>query len=140
MRYLAVGDIHGCFTALASLAAYVPFKPDDTLITLGDVVDRGPATRAVVEWLIAYGKRAPLVALRGNHEVMMLQAAAQRGHMEYWKECGGDIALASYATVGRPGRMSDIPAEHWEFLKRTRPWHEIDSHFSSMPMRIRTVR
>ncbi len=62
MRYLAVGDIHGCFTALKTLAEYVPFKPDDTLITLGDVVDRGPDSDAVVRWLIDYRTRGKLIA------------------------------------------------------------------------------
>jgi len=40
VRYLAVGDIHGCFTALRTLEAAVPFTPDDVLVTLGDY--RGP--------------------------------------------------------------------------------------------------
>ena len=56
MRYLAVGDIHGCFHALTTLAAYVPFRPDDLIITLGDYVNRGPNSFAVVDWLIARHK------------------------------------------------------------------------------------
>ena len=74
MRTLAVGDIHGCFRSLTTLAAFVPFRPDDTLVVLGDCVDRGPNSNAVIDWLIAHGKRGNLVALRGNHELMMLDA------------------------------------------------------------------
>ena len=69
MRYLAVGDIHGCFTALTSLAAYVPFRDDDLLITLGDYVNRGPDSCAVLDWLIRRQRHGKLVPLRGNHEV-----------------------------------------------------------------------
>ena len=47
MRYLAVGDIHGCFKALTTLAEFVPFYPHDVVITLGDYVDRGPHPLAV---------------------------------------------------------------------------------------------
>lgn len=74
MRHLAVGDIHGCFRALTTLAAAVPFGPDDLVITLGDYVNRGPDSCSVLDWLIAYGRRAQLIALRGNHEIMMLEA------------------------------------------------------------------
>ena len=57
MRHLAVGDIHGCFKALTTLAAFVPFRADDVLITLGDYVDRGPDSYAVLDWLIAHARR-----------------------------------------------------------------------------------
>lgn len=38
MRHLAIGDIHGCFNSLSTLAAFVPFRDDDVIITLGDYV------------------------------------------------------------------------------------------------------
>ena len=49
MRQLAVGDIHGCFKALTTLSAFVPFRPEDLVITLGDYVNRGPDSCAVPE-------------------------------------------------------------------------------------------
>jgi serine/threonine protein phosphatase 1 len=57
LRHLAVGDIHGCFTALATLADFLPFQPDDLLITLGDYVDRGPDSYAVLDWVVAQARR-----------------------------------------------------------------------------------
>ena len=74
MRNLAVGDIHGCIKALTTLAAFVPFQREDLVITLGDYVNRGPDTCAVLDWLINYRKQGQLITLRGNHEIMMLQA------------------------------------------------------------------
>ena len=130
MRYLAVGDIHGCFAALTTLAEYVPFKPDDMLITVGDVVDRGPRSDAVVSWLINYRQRARHVALRGNHEVMMLSARANNDLLDYWRASGGDATLKSYSELHDYCRLTDIPDTHWDFIeKETRPWHEIDTHF-----------
>src|SRR3954453_2641291 len=127
MRHLAVGDIHGCFRALQTLAAAVPFTPDDEVITLGDYVDRGPNSCAVLDWLIAYARRGRLVALRGNHELMMLQAREDGRALKQWLGCGGDAALASYSPFDDPGRLVDVPDPHWHFLgEQTRPWFETE--------------
>jgi serine/threonine protein phosphatase 1 len=129
VRYLAVGDIHGCFQALRALEAAVPFAADDVLVMLGDYVDRGPDSCAVLDWLVARARVGPLVALRGNHEVMMLRAREGDDLLREWLSCGGDGALASYSHVGDEGRLVDVPDEHWQFLEQTRAWFEIDTHF-----------
>jgi serine/threonine protein phosphatase 1 len=129
MRTLAVGDIHGCFRALSTLAAYVPFQPDDLLITLGDYVDRGPDTHAVIDWLIHRSQTAQLVPLRGNHEIMLLNARESDEDFETWLGYGGDKVLASYSPVGDPGQLTDIPERHWEFVEGTRNFYETWDHF-----------
>jgi serine/threonine protein phosphatase 1 len=130
MRHLVIGDIHGCYRALSTLAVFVPFQPDDVLITLGDYVDRGPDSRAVLDFLIARRGHGPLVALRGNHEVIMLKARYSAEGLRGWKEMGGDWALRTYAPLWRTGTPDDIPEAHWEFLERhTRRYYEIESHF-----------
>jgi serine/threonine protein phosphatase 1 len=129
MRHLAVGDIHGCFNALSVLADLVPFRPDDVLITLGDYVNRGPDSHAVLDWLIAYKKRGGLVALRGNHEIMMLEARDSDEAYRRWLGYGGQQTLASYSHFGDAGQLADIPQEHWSFLENDlAPWHETKSH------------
>jgi serine/threonine protein phosphatase 1 len=130
MRYLAVGDIHGCHKALTTLAAFVPFQPDDVVIALGDYVNRGPDSRAVLDWLIANQMRINLVALRGNHEIMMLEARKGGGAFQVWLDCGGDATLASYAGTGDAGQLNDVPEAHWQFLEEeTRAWFETKTHF-----------
>jgi serine/threonine protein phosphatase 1 len=129
MRHLAIGDIHGCFTALTTLAAHVPFEPTDTLITLGDYVNRGPDSFAVLNWLIAQRHRGQLIAIRGNHEVMMLEARDSDLKFSRWQHCGGAATLASYSPLGDGGRLADVPEEHWQFLEATKPFFEIDTHF-----------
>jgi serine/threonine protein phosphatase 1 len=52
-RVLAIGDIHGCSTALETLLESVKIQPDDTLVTLGDYGDRGPNSRGVIDRLLA---------------------------------------------------------------------------------------
>ena len=130
MRYLAVGDIHGCFRALTTLAAAVPFSADDVLITLGDYVDRGPDSYAVLDWLIARLGRGQLVPLKGNHDLMMLSARDSDAAFREWLHNGGDTTRASYSPFGDAGRLADVPDEHWHFLEHeTRAWFETDTHF-----------
>jgi serine/threonine protein phosphatase 1 len=127
---LAVGDIHGCFAALETLAAAVPFAAEDLLVTLGDYVDRGPDSRAVVDWLIARWKLGRLIPLRGNHELIMLEARFSKGLENSWLAFGGDATLASYGPPGIDGRLDDVPPEHWEFFERScRDYYETDTHF-----------
>ena len=125
MRTLAIGDIHGCFTALRTLAAFVPIGDDDRVVTLGDHVDRGPDSAAVIDWLIDRGRQGGLVALRGNHEVMMLQARGRAEALRAWLRAGGDATLASYPVE----TLADLPEAHRRFIEETRPWFETDTHF-----------
>ena len=77
MRTLAIGDIHGCLTALGTLIEFVNLKDGDTLITLGDYVDRGPDSKGVLDLLVSLKKSKQLVTLRGNHEIGMLRACEE---------------------------------------------------------------
>ena len=129
MRTLAIGDIHGCFTALRALEAAVPIVDDDRVVTLGDYIDRGPDSASVIEWLIDRDRRGGLVAIRGNHEIMIQQAKQSERARGCWLQSGGDATLASYATDGGSGRMEDVPEAHWRFLESTRPWFETETHF-----------
>jgi serine/threonine protein phosphatase 1 len=131
VRYLAIGDIHGCFNALTTLIEFVAPGSDDVLITLGDYVNRGPDSCAVLDWLIGYNQQGNLVALRGNHEVMMMRARSGIDAFGQWIKYGGNATLASYPLpTNGVTRLTDIPDNHWYFLEQeTRRWFEIDSHF-----------
>jgi serine/threonine protein phosphatase 1 len=119
MRLLAIGDIHGCLAPLDDLLAWVNPTAEDRLVTLGDYVDRGPDTRGVLDRLIELKRRLDLVCLRGNHEIMMLDAyRGGRAEKKMWLGVGGVQALGSYGTgTGRTGSLEDVPAAHWEFLE-----------------------
>jgi serine/threonine protein phosphatase 1 len=129
-RLIAVGDIHGCSRALDLLLAEIDPQVDDTVVTLGDYVDRGPDSKGVLDRLINLGRRARLVPLRGNHELMLL-SARQLGEDRYlWLECGGQALLDSYGRPGRPGTLDDIPEQHWQFVKsECVNWYETATHF-----------
>src|SRR5437870_3329448 len=101
MRTLAIGDIHGCLRAFDLLLATVCPEPDDLLVTLGDYVDRGPDSKGVLERLIDLQGRCRLVALMGNHDIMMVQARDDPQAFRNWLECGGKQTLESYGAEPR---------------------------------------
>ena len=119
MRLLAIGDIHGCLGPLDDLLAWVDPAPDDVVITLGDYVDRGPDSRGVIRRLIELRQTRKVVCLRGNHEIMMLEAwKGGRDDRKMWLGVGGVQCLGSYGSApGRSGTFEDIPREHWDFLE-----------------------
>lgn len=127
-RILAIGDIHGCWVALQTLVTSVPIHDDDLVITLGDYVDRGPDSRAVLDWLVTRKAAGQLIPLRGNHEVMMLEAREGEDMEHGWLGVGGRATLASY-TNGTEGQLSDVPASHWQFLEQTQRFYETQTHF-----------
>jgi serine/threonine protein phosphatase 1 len=130
MRTLAIGDIHGCSAALDRLLELVRPTDDDTVVTLGDYVDRGPDSRGVLDRLIAMHDRGNLVALRGNHEIMMVAARESWDTLRSWLWVGGKQALESYAPApGVPATLDDVPAAHWRFMTETCvDWYETDTH------------
>lgn len=130
-RHLAIGDIHGCITALRTLVEFVGLRSDDTIVTLGDYVDRGPDSAAVIDFILELGKHHSVIPLRGNHEIMMLDARDKKGWFGPWLSYGGEETLRSYAvSVGESGSFADIPGEHFDFLENQLiDYYESDSHF-----------
>jgi serine/threonine protein phosphatase 1 len=104
LRIYAIGDIHGRSDLLSEILEGIvadqrvrPEVAETRLIFLGDYVDRGPASRQVVETLqtgIPSGCRP--VFLKGNHEDMLLKALISPAGQEMWLANGGEATLRSY--------------------------------------------
>jgi serine/threonine protein phosphatase 1 len=125
-RVIAIGDIHGCSAALRKLLEIIAPETDDTLVVLGDCVDRGPDSRGVVDELLALRATCRLVPLLGNHEEMMLNYIDGRLQPDNWLEFGGKATVASYGTDGDPKR---IPREHVEYIRTWIDCFQTDTHF-----------
>ena len=115
-RTFAIGDIHGCLTALDTLLDFLAPAADDRLIFLGDYVDRGPDSCGVIERLLELSKRPNFVALCGNHDVWMMRAAENEEWFRSWfgRGVGGVQTLESYG-----GDFKNVPKSHWDFLYET---------------------
>ena len=129
----AIGDIQGCHQKLATLLSRLPFdKSADTLIFLGDYINRGPDSRKVLDALLELGETcAHVVFLMGNHEQALLEYA-QTGEVEdlgLLRVMGVDATAASYgASLRRLIDLSCMPAEHQRFLRNLRFSHATDDY------------
>lgn len=128
MALYAIGDVHGCRHTLEALLDRLGPGPDDTLVFVGDYVDRGPDSRGVVQRVRALqdSAQAPrVVALMGNHEAMMIGAArsGEAQATERWLKNGGETTLASWG-LG-PEDAARLPAEDLDWLASL-PLHHRD--------------
>ncbi len=138
MKSYVIGDVHGCLAELASLVESLPLKRDDTVIFLGDYIDRGPDARGVIDYLVELRQRGEqkTVFLRGNHEDMMLSFMGLSGHHgDAFLLNGGVETLASYGVAAPAGRpeagdgqrlLETLPSDHVEFFVRLEPWYFMD--------------
>jgi serine/threonine protein phosphatase 1 len=125
-RVIAIGDVHGCARALRSMVELLALRSDDTLVMLGDCVDRGPESCQAIEELFKLRDQCQLVTLLGNHEEMMLNYVDGKPQPDDWLEVGGEATLKSY---GLPLSVEKIPAEHIEFIQSWGDYYETPSHF-----------
>lgn len=124
-RTIAIGDIHGCSTALAALIDAIDLQPQDTIVALGDFVDRGIDSKGVLDQLIALQSECNLVPILGNHDQMMLHARDGKSDFQFWLNCGGDSCLDSY---GSSSQLSLIPKSHFRFLESCHSYYETETH------------
>lgn len=134
----AIGDVHGCYSALLALeeriradaAGETAARP--LVIYLGDYVDRGPESRAVLDHLSRrnHGDGLDRLALCGNHDDTFLRFIRNPRENRAWLDFGGDATLRSYGLdpevyLGRVSRFEalgkalreKVPQTHVVFLE-----------------------
>ncbi|MBO9402199.1 metallophosphoesterase [Shimia sp. R9_3] len=99
--FFAIGDVHGCADRLDAALGWIAARPEDTeapVVLLGDCIDRGPNSAAVLHRLFSLHTAWPdLICLRGNHEEMLLgflDDPVQYAPM--WLGAGGTETLQSF--------------------------------------------
>lgn len=106
-RIIAIGDIHGCHQEFSDLLQLLKLEPEDRLIVLGDLINRGPDSRKVIE----LAKKHHALALLGNHERRLI--AARRNGTE------GKLRATDRDTFDK------LQPEDWSFLESMPLTHEI---------------
>lgn len=145
-RIYAVGDIHGRLDLLEALLALIEGDarhrgPTETLMVfLGDLVDRGPDSRGVVERLMNYARETPSRFLMGNHEEVFLRAAqGDLKALRFLLRIGGRATIMSYGIDERQYRALDfedlgqllsekVPESHVAFLSAFEEMIEIGDY------------
>lgn len=119
-RVYAIGDIHGRLDLLERAIVAIERDVDQAgeggmTVTLGDYVDRGPASRSVIERLAANPFPTPYVALRGNHESLLESFLVDASGGEHWRRLGGVETLHSYGVPVADvmlGKNYEVASEH----------------------------
>jgi serine/threonine protein phosphatase 1 len=141
MKTFVIGDIHGRRRQLQSLIELLPRDAArDTLVFLGDLIDRGMDAPGVVSDVLAMHRENPerIVCLRGNHEQMLLDCIEEGATIWFSPATGGERTFEQY--TGQPLRIethedferarreieSHIPGEHLDFFRSLPIFHEDD--------------
>jgi serine/threonine protein phosphatase 1 len=126
----AVGDIHGELAKLNALLGRLPLEPGDRFVFLGDYVDRGMDSAAVVSRLIDWSRRYECTFLLGNHESMFLDFLGWSGAGFFGGDAflanGGDRTLASYGffDLEEPDPSCfELPPSHVAFFQNLQLFH-----------------
>jgi len=145
-RVYAIGDIHGRLDLVEQLLAMIDADDEargparTELIFLGDLVDRGPESRGVVERLMGLRQQRPVRFLIGNHEEVFLRAVAgDTRALRFLVRIGGRETLFSYGISEEEYRELDhddlmavirerVPASHVAFLSSFEQWIEIGDY------------
>ncbi|MFO8027339.1 MAG: metallophosphoesterase [Opitutales bacterium] len=97
-RTIAIGDVHGCADEFEELLNALELQPEDRVIQLGDLVNRGPDSHGVLELVREY----KVEAILGNHELRLLRSRRK----------GGKSLLKGY---DHP-TIKALTAEDWDYL------------------------
>lgn len=122
-RTFVIGDIHGCLTSLELMEEFIGFNAVDTIILLGDYIDRGPDSKGVMDWCIDAKTRFNLVTIIGNHELMMHEAKGEVEDYLSWIMNGGQDTLRSFGC-----KLKEIPQIYWDFIYDCELYHETSDY------------
>lgn len=122
--FYIIGDIHGYYNKLSGLFEKIKkhITDDDTIIFLGDYIDRGKHSFEVIEFLIDLQQSYNTVYLRGNHESMFLDYL-QGKEIPLYMYNGGQATIDSYIQIVGSLRL---PEDHKAFFNNLKLYYETD--------------
>ena len=109
-RIIGISDIHGEYEKLCRVLEKIAPKKDDTLVFMGDYIDRGKKSREVVDKIIDMKNVCNCVYLTGSHEYAMLHAKSDEYYNYLFWNYGGDATAESY------GGFDNIMKVHGNFF------------------------
>lgn len=121
-RIIGISDIHGEYEKLCSVLDNVSPQSDDTIVFMGDYIDRGLKSREVVDKIIDMQNVCNCVYLIGSHEYAMLHAPSDDYYNYLFWNYGGDKTAQSY------GGFDNIMKIHGEFFKSLKFYHIIGKY------------
>ncbi|SNY94138.1 Calcineurin-like phosphoesterase [Cohaesibacter sp. ES.047] len=123
-RHIFIGDVHGMLDMLNHLLEEVAPRPEDTVIFVGDLVDKGPDPAGVVRRVRQLVRAAPFrtILVEGNHEEVYLR---YRRNLTQRPSVAREQAQSHRALVQLHAALSDEDAR---FLEPALPFYRIPEH------------
>lgn len=126
-----VGDVHGNSSALRGIVAAVAARGAPHIVFLGDYINKGQESAAVMEQLISLWRAGHATLLRGNHEAALLEAITN-GELRSFLKMGGAMTIRAYVAEGvGPDVLTDFrakfPQHHLEALRLMRETYETET-------------
>lgn len=134
-RRFIVGDVHGCVKTLRKLVSdNIGLSREDNLYLLGDYVDRGPDSKAVIDYIFdLQEKNYRVFPIMGNHEYLLIKSYDNPLYFELWSRNGSERTLESFGIPEEKTRMylsiQRIPKEYIGFLKMLPLYIETEDFF-----------
>lgn len=125
-RVLAIGDIHGCVKTFKHLLLHeFKIRKSDTVVCVGDYIDRGPDSKGVIDFILELKASGYTVhTLRGNHEQIMMDSINSSTVNEVWIKNGGDQTLKSFGV----NDYSQFSGEYRTFFEGTHHYLKHTNH------------
>lgn len=123
-RRIAIADIHGCATTFEHLLFdVVKFKKTDKLFLLGDYIDRGPRSKETLDLMMKLEEDGyEMVALRGNHEQMLLDSIVSVPDFDLWHINGCNATLESFGVL----ETKDIEGLYLNYISSMPYYHVLE--------------
>lgn len=126
MKRIAIGDVHGCFLTLMALLEKLDLQAGDQVWLLGDLINKGPRSRQVLDLLLQSDKLPyKLRSIRGNHDQKLLDV--NKGNMP-GKWLNSPQLLITLESFGVPSPM-DIDKKYLNLLETLPYFVELDTAF-----------
>lgn len=126
MRLIVISDIHGNDNLFRKALKTISLKKVDTLILIGDLIDRGKYSKNVLDtlFLLKNSGFENIIYIRGNHEQMLLDAYEDENKEYIWLKNGGDKTLQSF----KVNFCNEIPNEYIQLLQSSIFYYETNDY------------
>lgn len=121
-KIIGISDIHGEFEKLCIVLEKLELQKDDTIVFMGDYIDRGAKSRQVVDKILSMKEVCNCVYLKGSHEYAMLHSNSDDYYHYLFWNYGGDATVESY------GGFENIMKIHGDFYNNLEFYHIIGNY------------
>jgi serine/threonine protein phosphatase 1 len=125
MRKFVISDIHGCSNTFKALLQRISFAREDVLFILGDMINKGPDSKGVVDIIMDKIQDGYIIhSLKGNHEEVFVASSEDKAMSNFFHRMGGDLTLFSFGIT----HFNDLDTKYRYFFESLLPFVITDKY------------